>query len=360
MIKKMFFLTPLLVPGLAYGDNSSANLSVQVVPAGTNTSIQCPSTAPAEASAAGYTTMAFCNDFTVPIATSAAGVQNIAGTGLPYNWFNCTYDNTPAVWYDALYDSGPPPPCSDANGSRVSQVTDTGVTPNTLALQLVYLITDQAATPGGKSSLTMSTASVLDGGPASTWPQNSYYEVTYRDNLSTQPNACGPTCQTLKGNTDFFGIDIKQRHSNTTPYTEYDFVENFSINCCLNDNNALHSWGGNTADGNHPFAPTGANQHFFDTYHTYGMLITGNGTTSQACGYIDHVATGNCLAIPDQIKYDPTQRNFWIIFVGNEGDPSLTLDVNIYAWIKSFAVWSCPNWNSTSSPANQCNLGLHS
>jgi hypothetical protein len=46
MIKKLFFLAALLVPDLAYAANPSADLSVQIVPAGKTTSTQCPSVAP--------------------------------------------------------------------------------------------------------------------------------------------------------------------------------------------------------------------------------------------------------------------------------------------------------------------------
>jgi hypothetical protein len=56
MIKRVFITAALLVPSLAYSANPSANLTVQVDPA-----------VPAEAAAAGFTTLAANYDFTQPL-----------------------------------------------------------------------------------------------------------------------------------------------------------------------------------------------------------------------------------------------------------------------------------------------------
>src|SRR5215813_4094867 len=108
MIKQVLFTAAFLVPGLAYGA-PSANLSVQVVPAGkTGTCGTIAGQAGADAAAAGFTTCALYNDFTTT-------VPNNVGTGLPSNWLDCGMDgNTSAVWYWGVRDRGPAgsfPPC---------------------------------------------------------------------------------------------------------------------------------------------------------------------------------------------------------------------------------------------------------
>src|SRR5215831_19464196 len=99
MLRQLSLVAALmLAPCLAFAANPSANLSVQVVPTGPTTSAQCPATAPAEAAQAGFTTMAFCNDFTQPI-------PNTAGTGLPATWLGLVSsgggpaDGNDHVWF---------------------------------------------------------------------------------------------------------------------------------------------------------------------------------------------------------------------------------------------------------------------
>src|SRR5215472_4528784 len=110
MIKKLLFAAALMMaPGFAFAADPSANLSIQVVPAGQTTSAQCSATPPVEAAQAGFTTAAFCNDFTIAI-------PNTAGTGLPSNtsgqcfggqgcWLGCASpsggetDSYPHIWY---------------------------------------------------------------------------------------------------------------------------------------------------------------------------------------------------------------------------------------------------------------------
>src|SRR5262245_34392422 len=121
MIKELYFAVALTASGLALAADPSANLSVQVAPAET-TSSQCPATAPAKAAQAGFTTTAFCNDFTQRI-------PNTAGTGLPSNWLGCPNpnggagDTLPHVWYSPAADKFRAPPCNEAGGG-IGQVTD--------------------------------------------------------------------------------------------------------------------------------------------------------------------------------------------------------------------------------------------
>ena len=86
MIIRLFFIAwALLLPCVAFGGDPSAYLPVQVVPAGTTTSTQCPSVAPAEAQRAGFTTMVFCQDFRSGLSDHF-GVNGGLGRYLLKNW----------------------------------------------------------------------------------------------------------------------------------------------------------------------------------------------------------------------------------------------------------------------------------
>jgi hypothetical protein len=127
MIKKLLFLAALLIPGVAYGGNPAADLTVQIVPSGSVGNCGTPlGAAAADVQAAGFTTCARYNDFTTPI-------PNTVGTGLPNDWLNCTQNDTPAaVWYWSLnwVDArGNALPCVSGSGanssnSSVYQTTD--------------------------------------------------------------------------------------------------------------------------------------------------------------------------------------------------------------------------------------------
>jgi len=62
MVKKLYLITALFVPCLAYAADPSASLSVQVVPP------QSGPTIPTQAAAQGYTTLALNADFTQGIS----------------------------------------------------------------------------------------------------------------------------------------------------------------------------------------------------------------------------------------------------------------------------------------------------
>ena len=105
-------MAALLMPGLAHGANPTADLSVQIVPAGSAPAV------PAAAQAAGFTTLALNADFSQP---------EYAGS----SWFDCGgSENTDKVWHqdDQLYNDGFPP-CSD-----IVQVNDGG----NIVLDLIY------------------------------------------------------------------------------------------------------------------------------------------------------------------------------------------------------------------------------
>src|SRR5712672_250684 len=78
MIKKLFFTAALLVPGIAYGADPSANLPIQIVPAGP--------AVPAPAAAAGFTTRVLHSDFTSPAYADTSTWLQCAGASSPIWW----------------------------------------------------------------------------------------------------------------------------------------------------------------------------------------------------------------------------------------------------------------------------------
>src|SRR6516225_7800474 len=141
MIKKLFFSAALLAPGLAYGGNPTADLSVKIVPP---TSAAC-GTVPADVATVGFTTVALCNDFTTAI-------PNAVGTGLPSNWLNCDGTQAPVagnVWHLwALAGGGTTIDCA----TQIVQATDTNGGGG-LALK-VALSAAQLSTTNGYANLT--------------------------------------------------------------------------------------------------------------------------------------------------------------------------------------------------------------
>ena len=373
MIKKLSFLAALLAPGLAFGANPSADLSVQIVPAGTTTSTQCPSVAPAEAQAAGFTTMALCNDFTQPI-------PNTAGTGLPANWLgvmdannSCAYsDTTPHVWYQTLWYLGCSPPYNEP-GSGIQQVTDPAN--GNLALRIGYTQNDQVHYQY-QSITTMSPST----GQFQDYPQASLIEWTFRD-ITESVTAGAP-------NNDFWTWTRSAATGCNGCVLEYDIFEDWGVNSnSAGIGNAVHNWwAGNQGAGGwgcgvygrqyvNPGVggpcPFGSPANFTTaTYHTYGMLITTDGATAiWACGYVDHVLRGSCKKVPESLNPNNGQgggfgqRNFLINWFGIAFDdpgqgycPSGADCINqdMFSYIKSVDVWTCSDWNNPSGANYTC------
>ncbi len=85
MIKKLFFAAALLAPGLVYAADPSANLSVEIVPAGSDPAV------PAQAAAAGFTTLAANFDFVNNTMCVYDGRSPACVAASPTtNWLDCT------------------------------------------------------------------------------------------------------------------------------------------------------------------------------------------------------------------------------------------------------------------------------
>jgi hypothetical protein len=284
MIKKLFFTTALLVPGLAYGGNPSADLSVQVVPAGkAGTCGTIIGQAATDSAAAGFNTCALYNDFTTAI-------PNTVGTGLPSNWLNCTSGiDTGAVWNaNSSYNI----PCS-----AQSQVVDPVYGNQALDLHLNRSwLAGQGQQYGNFAQITSAPWDTDTTNPnAHSW-SNGYFEITYRqdaDNFKFPGSqqafwSWGQCCGT--GNT----------------FVEQDFFEDWNTGGAHMDI-AWDWWGTGTFGNGTPYS-----SHDARTYHTFGALITGNYNNFAVCNYYDGTRIG-CYNQSYQSGQDGTQRRkVWV------------------------------------------------
>jgi hypothetical protein len=126
MIKQVIFTTALLVPSLSFGGNPSSDLSVQIVPAGSN-SIACDigpnytGSIPAPAQTAGFTHCVANLDW------SNAQFTN------PNTWLSNCGAPSPIAWFFSNY--GVPALCADAQ-----MVDDTANGGKSQELQLTYTV----------------------------------------------------------------------------------------------------------------------------------------------------------------------------------------------------------------------------
>jgi hypothetical protein len=276
MIKTLLFIAALLVPGLASGASPSptANLSVQVVPAQTSGGCSITGQAATDAAAAGYNTCAFFNDFTA--TTGANWVPSFPGSvAETSNWLNCTSADTDAVWN--FYQGNAPCPGS------YSQVNDGG----TLAWQLNYNSSHLASgqtnlvwlgtIPAIQHTVNINTHTFSAG----------YFEWTYRvqsDSGNFPGNVQGfwtwecSNCDP-PWSTNYTFVDLEIEEDWATGGSRSDWGMNQWLNGAI----------GTSDVGFYSFTNT--------SYHTIGVLLTGNLTAYAACSYQDGVRT-QCFSRP--------------------------------------------------------------
>jgi hypothetical protein len=332
-------------------------------------SAQCSTTPPAEAQKAGFTAMVMCQDFTQPI-------PNTAGTGVTTGWVNvCGGPAGTPQWFQ--YGNAGPIRCNN-----FQQVTDGA---NGLVMH-IYYDPAQCVSPGNQlcrvNIQTDDFSSLTPGvGNYFVYPQASYAQITYRDDLYVNHTPCDGINNTA------FWMSSHEGGAGHAPPNEFDVIENWGggVNCQSQvTDEALHNWNGDPGG----FVPASSVWNFHSIgnwagttwsyaatngYHTYGMLTTTNGSDNmEVCGYIDDFLL-NCTQFPgitDECRNDKTgaalpningsgcwgQKNYPIVWVGSAGGPAPHNTVN--AWIKSWQVWSCPAWNvgdpRISTAANSC------
>jgi hypothetical protein len=333
MIRKLFFMAALLAPNLTYGADPSADLSVQVVPAGAGP------TAPAAAQVAGFTTLALNSDFTKQLPANWLGGCAVAGSGTPVGNFNS--DDTGHTWWLNLWWSYNYQPCDTA---QRADPTFGG-----LVLDMPWTV-DNTHTAQGTVIQTaswdfVSPASGQSGrGTAVSFPINSYYEFTARMTPLTNGTYLalytwapeGIAAQSLSG-------------------IEWDVIESDFGNQ-NNFDSAVHNWG-NGGSGAFLWlghGPPGLPGGFDGSiYHTYAMRITSDGTDVSGCSYIDGQFI-TCHSLPGGLSAtEASQREFLILQNAcdwwNYGG-QCTSGQQQHLYVKSVRVWSCANWQTT-----QCN-----
>jgi hypothetical protein len=352
---------------------ATANLAVQIV-ANTNVSAQCPATAPPQAAAAGMTTQAFCNDFTMPI-------PNTAGTGLPATWLGCanpggygTADSNPHVWYEPTADIGFDPPCNGTSPqSYIRQVTDP-----------VYgnLVMDFAAGTNRENGyydnvMTMSTH-VFDPTNSSFWPlfldfpMSALTEIVWRSNTNHQNATQGnePVVDFWSWTAAWYTENISSGyctgsgHPSCSPL-EIDFIEDFGDGL---DIGAFHNWNDQTAGG----ITGGPPSSFYDpnAYTKLDVLITSDGVSNiKGCAWVGPEAGPlvfkGCNDYPGRVDPVGTRRdgsggydtrNVLVLWYGGwSGPSSAQAEVPLHFYVKKFARWECADWQrGTTGPNPNC------
>jgi hypothetical protein len=309
MIKSLFFMAALLVPGLAYSGNPSANLPVQIVPAGSSPAV------PAAAQAAGFATLAANWDFSQP----AWAEPNT-------NWLDCAANN------DALtFHVGSPGiplmlPCN------MHQATDPVTGDTVLNGQYLQSYNGLGLT-GQQNQVAFQTYNIGTGHTSLSFPQ-FYVEVEQRVNAPY----CGG--HNSGGPTGFYTWGVPD------PPLEMDFTELWMSDCGYGNAGFINHQNGATA-GWESFKSNNLPPGWVQTdYHRYGLLFTSDGSTSAyICGFVDDRLQycGNANLSASQF----TARNIIVYGVTDIAPPALA-DLNHYT--RHFRVWSCSNWSS-----QQCN-----
>jgi hypothetical protein len=335
MIKKLIFMAPLLVPALAYGQNPSADLSVQVVrPPPTGASCGAPpvGAAAADTTAAGLSTCVLYNDFTTQI-------PNSIGTGIPNPWLWCTggQPGNGTIWtvdgenvtiggYPCIGDS-----TANASNSWIYQTTDT--LDGKLALEF------------SSNGFSMSTLGGQGGGGYGVAaPNPGLYPYFYFETYARTTNPQNNVTNARYGNfavTGWYSTAEAARNGATTwDGQELDFFEQGASVWSP----AFHIWTQSQPvdHGTNIYTPPGTSSFTDTAYHTWGTLWLGNSSNVvQQCSYLDGVRLGCGSA--NETPW-PTLYNMrhWIQVNG----------MSATYW-KYFKVWSCANWRDPS-PSGMC------
>jgi hypothetical protein len=327
MVKGLFFMAALLASGLAYGGNPSADLSIQIIPAGSDPPV------PAGARAAGFTTLAANYDF----SQAQFAVQS--------NWLDCARNDNTKTWhYGSPFD--PPSHFSPCN---INQAIDP-VTGQTV-LNAQWL----SSYFGGTQQNTLLMTTTLDSTHYLDFP-NFYVEFAARlSNKAASGSSYGLSAV-------WSGQDSNGTYLGPTNL-ELDYAE-IPSNPALGTDSAVHQWAGGGPCGNPcDFIYSGSSNNYppgyIETdYHRYGFLLTSDGSTaSYACAFIDDVNQG-CMNV-GTTGTSPTSQYLWrnYLILDNSSNNGNIPDTAFY--VQYIRVWSCANWalpaGQTSTSANMCN-----
>jgi hypothetical protein len=325
MIKRLFFTAALLAPGFAYAGDPSANLQVQIVPAGgtaCDTGTNAP-TIPAVAQAAGFTTCALYLDFTAGgYAANTANYVKNCGSTLQHP-FDALMIDTRNGSYQGEY------PCN-----RTSIVTS----PH--GAQTLHIQTPLSEMNGPHIMMRFQWPSI--GGTDSFLPVANYNEIVFelvgRDQSGGGHNPdvfnwWHRADDNAPPNREFDDIEIfSGGYTTASTYTQY-FLNQGVGACC----------GPDGVDWSQP--------------HRWGTLTTSDESTGIAmCNYLDGVLkncsqmqpTGSASDIQSQYSF---RRNNMVLEIGNQGSDPSSFVSNIDVYIHKIQYWACANWQTATCPS---------
>jgi hypothetical protein len=299
----LLLLVAAFVPGTAQAGSGTANLSVNIQP---------PPSAPSEAIAAGFTTLAKSWDFSQPTYATLS------------NWYDCS--GTDFSNPSQLFHQGNPG-VTLINPCNVNQVNDGGV----LVMDYQWLTSYGNVSFGGQFNQVGGQTS--NGNNTSIDFPNMYVETVARvtRTFGTPQNSGGPN-------------DVWTWSDPSNCQIELDVFELYEDSGGFSDAGALNYCGTyivNWQSYNPNNLPPG---YAVTDYHKYGALWTSDGATeSYICLFVDDRLQG-CGAVgvgSNTVQY--TLRNRIIISAGsNAGTAAANIDMNV----KYVNVYSCANWAS--------------
>jgi hypothetical protein len=347
MIKKLFFVAALLMPSLACGGDPTANLPVQIVPAGPDPGIVCDTgpnysgSVPAPAAAAGFTHCALNADFTTSAYSNPA--TWLAECGASPNSQNTLFHLRMANQSNSTI--------TDAPCNRAVMKTDGGVQVLDLAFHPsdytvsgnTYMALNWPADEWGAGPCGSFSCRGGPNGGAGLW-QQMYSEITYR----MLPSSWNTTPPHANGQVVDWWIDGCQScpKLGTGGGLEIDFFE-------ITANN--YNSGAQTAQYDPGFHGSSLPSYTLDTsgYHTIGSLITSDGTTTGYCVYVDGgIATRTPVSCGSRNESNGQASiaglSMWLAGalcrVSDPNAPAGCQTDTIEAYVKSIRLWECSNY----------------
>jgi hypothetical protein len=339
MIKNLFFTAALLAPGLAYAANPSANLPVQIVPAGSNIACDAGPTytgsVPAPAGGAGFTTCALNADFSNSYYSKTATWINECGATTPWRFY-------------LQGQFGGSVPCN-----RLTIATDPTFGGTVAHFQ--YLQNDKATIGQNIFQLAWPGAWLTTTGFPPYLPNEMYYEISFR--LSPATLTAGTA----------WPIDIWQETTRSPcgpgggpcppSWVEIDFMEYDD----LGQPGSGFKWGGGIIDwpyGNPAYGPVTVGATDLSVYHTLRVLITSDESSAiSKCTWIDATPYGCIQVHPQNVPGADAQttaeeyhqwNNAITFFLGQGGASSISS--NLDAYIQSIRLWECSGYKTTRCP----------
>lgn len=291
---------------------------------------------PAAVTSAGLTTLAMNMDFSGATTSSFKGstvnINDVSGdsTAWLYCYVGAAANPTNPVWQLA------PAWTNAADCSRVFLTSDGG----TNSLDIQWQPSDSQNSIGATEIDTWPVNQDATGPAGTAFPLGS----TYIEWQARSPQSTYDAC----GGTQCIFNDVWSWPSSTDG-VEWDFIE---IPNTFSPYSACFPHNGGTCGTFNNFSTTAD----YTQYHTYGVLITTDGTNMDECGFFD----GNFIGCAGQFApgdggYTVNERSFLRITVGLQNLPSpVTPSGNMDMLFKYFRVWSCPSWQTT-----QCNTTVY-